>query len=141
MLTDRDANRRKIVETFGQLRRTLKCEDILLVFLAVHGMIDRVGNKDEKYFVPSDADWRDMFGTAIAMNEFRRMLDVEAERVLVIADACYSGDIKLWGGAEEVFKPLSGKGRILIGYDGPAREDKKLGSGYLTYYLLEGLSQ
>ncbi|MCK5023122.1 MAG: caspase family protein [Candidatus Aenigmarchaeota archaeon] len=136
---DNNATRLNIMSIFGELRKNLKPEDTLIVFLAGHGMIDRIADREEKYFLPVDINYQNLFATAIEMNRFHRMLDVRAERVLVIADLCYSGDIKLRGGTEQFFEPLFGKGRILIGYEGVAREDKTLGSGYLTYYLLEGL--
>ena len=42
-------------------------------------------------------------------------------------------------GSGDLFGGLAGKGRIVIGYEGPAREDTNLGHGYLTYYLTEAL--
>jgi len=39
----------------------------------------------------------------------------------------------------DFFAGLAGKGRWLVGHEGPAREDAKLGHGYLTHYLLEGI--
>jgi hypothetical protein len=56
----------------------------------------------------------------------------------VIADACYSGDIIIRG-THDMFEGIGGKGRILIGYEGAARENAKLGYGYLTHYFIEAL--
>jgi len=71
--------------------------------------------------------------------------------MLVIADVCHSRNILLPGtergtkgvrgqGAKELFTRLGGKGCLLLGYDGPGREDARLQHGYLTSFLLKGLS-
>ncbi len=140
VLLDQQATSRGILSAFGRLRRDLKSEDTLIVFLAGHGVVDKVGDREDSYFLPVDAEPTDLFSTAIEMERFRRMLDVPAERILVIADLCHGGNIKLRGSAGALFQRLQGKGHILIGYAGPAREDSALGAGYLTHYLLEGLA-
>jgi len=138
VLTDAEASRRNIMAAFGKVRGRAKPEDTVIIFLAGHGMIERVGAREEKYFVPADANWKDLFSSAIAMEDFRRILRLDAERVLVVADLCHSGAIKTRG-PDVLLKGLAGKGRIVIGYEGPAREDRTLGHGYLTYYLVEAL--
>ena len=129
------------------LRKEVKAEDTILVFLAGHGVSDEESNC---YFLTSDSEMNNLFGTAVGMDEFRRMLKgIKAERLLIIADVCYSRNIALpgqraagqlrSGSSEKLFASMEGKGCLLIGYDGPGREDEKLGHGYLTAFLLEGL--
>jgi len=134
LFVDEAARKREIMKCFGKIRRASRREDTVVIFLAGHGMIE----KDEKYFVPADGEIGNLFGTAIGMDEFTRILKMASDRVLVVADACYSGDIRIRG-PQGFFTGLSGQGRILIGYGGPAREDASLGHGYLTHFLLEGL--
>jgi len=134
LLVDERATRRQIMTWFGKLRGLTRPEDSVVVLLSGHGMIER----DEKYFLTADSEIGNLFGTAISMDEFTRILDMQAEKILVIADACYSGAIRIRG-TQEIFKGLAGKGRVLIGYEGPGREDADLGHGYLTHYLIEAL--
>lgn len=138
LLTDKAATRRNVMGAFGDLRRAVKPEDTVIVFLAGHGVIENIGGTEAKYFVPASADWDDLFATAIDMEEFQRMLNMRSKRVLVVADVCHSGSIKMRG-TSSLFDKLVGEGRILLGHRGPAREDQTLGHGYLTYYLVEAL--
>ncbi|MFH1673375.1 MAG: caspase family protein [Pseudomonadota bacterium] len=138
ILIDSEATASSIRRTLGGLRMNARPEDTVIIFYAGHGTVVDVGGRIEEYLVTYGADWDNLPGTAIAMEEFDRLLRLRAERLLVIADACYSGAIKVRG-SEEIFKGLTGKGRILIGYQGAAREDVKLGHGYLTYYITEAL--
>jgi len=131
---DGQATKRSLMRCFGDLRKKTKPEDTVFVFLAGHGWIE----EDDEYFLPADADLQNLFASAIGMDEFSRILKMDAERVVVIADACYSGKIKLRG-REHLFGKLGGKGRFLIGYEGKAQEDSDLGHGYLTYYFLAGV--
>lgn len=138
ILIDSEATATSIRRTLGSLRMNARPEDTIVIFYAGHGTVVDVGGRIEEYLVTYGADWDNLPGTAIAMEEFDRLLRLSAERLLVIADACYSGAIKVRG-SEEIFKGLTGKGRILIGYQGAAREDVKLGHGYLTYYITEAI--
>jgi len=115
----------------------------VLVFLAGHGLKDAEG---DSYFLTADSEVGELFGTAIGMDEFGRLLGkIRSERLLVIADVCHSKNITLPGArgsrtASELFAALEGKGKLLIGYDGRGREDASLGHGYLTAFLLKGLA-
>jgi len=45
-----------------------------------------------KYLIPSDADPDDLYSTAVPMDEMQTIFGrVEAERMVVFLDACYSG--------------------------------------------------
>jgi len=132
LLVDQNATRRNVMKKFGELRRQLRSEDSLIIQLSGHGMIER----DEKFFLTSDSEVGNLFGTAISMDDFSRILNMESEKILVMADVCHSGAIRIRG-TEEVFRGLEGKGRLLIGYEGTGREDAALGHGYLTYYLMK----
>jgi len=143
LLLDKAATSKGIKRAFGVLRAKVRKEDTVLVFLAGHGLKDKEG---DGYFLTADSVVKELFGTAIGMDEFSRLLGkVRSERLLVIADVCHSKNIALPAArgsrtASELFGTLLGKGTLLIGYDGQGREDTKRGHGYLTAFLLEGLA-
>ena len=143
LLLDKAATSKGIRVAFGSLRAKVRKEDTVLVFLAGHGLKDKEG---DGYFLTADSEVEKLFGTAIGMDEFSRLLGkVRSDRLLVIADVCHSKNITLPAArgsrvASELFGALLGKGTLLIGYDGQGREDTKRGHGYLTAFLLEGLA-
>ena len=69
----------------------------MLVYFAGHGApeVDTRGLERDglaKYLIPSDADPDDLYSTALPMDEMQNVLArIEAERVTVFLDACYSG--------------------------------------------------
>jgi uncharacterized caspase-like protein len=70
---------------------------MVLLFFAGHGapVVDQRGIERDglaKYLVPSDADPDDLYSTALPMDELQNILGrIEAERVVVFLDSCYSG--------------------------------------------------
>lgn len=141
-LCDEEATREAIIDRFARLLTHVRAEDTVIVFLAGHGQIERLGTTEVRYFVPYVTEWGSFYSRGVNMEDFERLLSrLEAERILVLADACYSGSIvKLRGG--RLFSQLAGKGRLVVGYEGVAREDETLGDGghgYLTYFFVEGL--
>ncbi len=139
LLTDQSATRDAIMGRMAEITGNVKKEDSVIIFLAGHGHIERLGMMEEKYFVPYLEQWGGFVSRGIAMSDFKRLLSsMAAEKIFVIADACYSGEmIAMRGG--KLFSGLGGKGRIVLGYEGPAREDAQLGHGYLTYYFVDGI--
>jgi hypothetical protein len=133
-------------------------EDMVIIFFAGHGACEKdvtSPDKDglEKYILPYDADPRDLYASALPMSEMSRIFNrIQSERLIFIADACYSGasggrTINLAGiraNISEAFldRIASGKGRIILTASGAnevSAEDEKLGHGVFTYFLLEGL--
>jgi hypothetical protein len=138
LLTDEEATREAISDKFAELIKAKK-EDTVIVFLAGHGHVERLGATEQKYFVPYVEEWGRFYSRAVALSDFERFLSgVRAERILVVADACHSGEVIAMRGGS-IFSGLAGRGRIVLGYDGPAREDATLHHGYLTYFLVDGL--
>ena len=70
---------------------------IILIRINGHGAVETDpsnpdGDGFEKYLLPYDADLNDLFTTSISMDEVRRILGrIRAERLIFIADTCYSG--------------------------------------------------
>jgi len=107
-----------------------------------------------KYLIPADADPDDLYSTALPIDEMQTIFSrVEAERMVVFLDACYSGAA---GGRtfsakrtratnldDQFLERLTrSKGRAIITASRPSEvsiELAELGHGIFTYYLVQGL--
>jgi len=141
------------------LARSAKKDDTVLIFFAGHGApeIDQRGVERDglaKYLIPSDADPDDLYSTALPMDEMQTIFGrVEAERMVVFLDACYSGAA---GGRtfsskktraanldDQFLERLTrSKGRAIITASRPSEvsiELPELRHGIFTYYLVQGL--
>ncbi|MBI2467225.1 MAG: caspase family protein [Candidatus Rokubacteria bacterium] len=158
--TERKPTLRNIKWALGTfLARSAKKDDTVLIFFAGHGALEidlRGVEKDglAKYLVPADAERDDLYSTALPMDEIQTIFDrIEAERVVVFLDTCYSGAA---GGRtfaskrtraaslDELFldRLTRQKGRVIVTAARPSEvcvELPELGHGLFTYHLLEGL--
>jgi hypothetical protein len=158
-LTDQGATQAEIKSLLGtKIKRKAGKDDTVIIFYAGHGAVeidplDPDGDGYEKYLLPYDARLDDLYSTAIAMKEVKTIFQrIHAERVIFIADTCYSGAS---GGrtmlaskaratlSEKFFERISkGKGRIIISACSAneiSKEDDSLRHGVFSYYLLKGL--
>ncbi len=155
VLTNRQAHRTELVR---RLSRWLPAEgheaDLALIYFAGHGVVHRVGGRDEGYLLPHDADPDDVVAQGIAMSDLARWIeDVHARAVVVCLDCCHAGtllgqegltlrgerDLQL---APSVLQQLSGRGRFLIASCDRGQksiEAEELRHGLFTYHLLRGL--
>ncbi len=163
LLTDRTERKptlRNIKYALGTfLARTAQKEDTVIVYFAGHGApdVDQRGLERDglaKYLIPSDADPDDLFSTALPMDDLTAIFGrIEAERVVMFLDACYSGAA---GGrtfasrttrataVDDLFleRLTRSRGRAIITASRPSElsiELPELGHGIFTYYLTEGL--
>ena len=163
LLTDRTEKRptlRNVKWALGTfLARSAKKDDTVIIFFAGHGApeVDQRGVERDgfsKYLVPSDAEPDDLYSTALPMDELQTIFArLEAERVVVFLDACYSGAA---GGrtfaskktrsahVDDLFleRATSSKGRAIITASRPSEvsiELPDLGHGIFTYYVLQAL--
>ena len=158
--SDRPPTLRNIKWALGTfLARSAKKDDTVLIFFAGHGApeVDQRGVERDglaKYLIPTDADPDDLYSTALPMDEMQTIFGrVEAERMVVFLDACYSGAA---GGRtfsskrtratnvdDQFLERLTrSKGRAIITASRPSEvsiELPELGHGIFTYYLVEGL--
>jgi len=160
--TDRKPTLRNIKYALGTfLARAAQKDDTVIVYFAGHGApeIDqRALERDglAKYLIPSDADPDDLFSTALPMDDLQAIFGrIEAERVVMFLDACYSGAAGLGGRTFAAKRTRAGavddlflerltrsKGRAIITASKPNEvsiELPELGHGIFTYYLAEGL--
>jgi uncharacterized caspase-like protein len=158
--TERKPTLRNLKWALGTfLARAAQRDDTVLIFFAGHGApeVDQRGVERDgfaKYLIPSDADPDDLYSTALPMDELQTIFArLEAERVVVLLDTCYSGAA---GGrtfaslrtravtVDDLFleRLARTKGRAIITASRPnevSLEMAELGHGLFTYYLLQGL--
>jgi hypothetical protein len=141
------------------LARSARKDDTVLIFFAGHGApeVDQRGIELDgfaKYLVPVDADPDDLYSTALPMDEIQTIFArIEAERVVIFLDSCYSGAA---GGrtfaskrtratsVDDLFleRLTRSKGRAIITASRPAEvsiELPELGHGIFTHYVVQGL--
>ena len=157
-LYDGQATKRNIQSLLGtQIRSKAGREDTVIIFFAGHGAPEESetsldGDGIEKYILPCDANTTDHYTTAIPMDEIARIFRrIKAERVILLADCCYSGQTggrtilsKTRANISDAFldRLSKGKGRIIITASSASevsKESDDLKHGYFTYYLLKGL--
>jgi uncharacterized caspase-like protein len=142
------------------LARSAQKDDTVVIFFAGHGApeVDQQGIERDglaKYLIPSDADPDDLYSSALPMDELQTIFGrIEAERVVVFLDACYSGAAGGRTFASKSTRALTvddlflerltrSKGRAIITASRPAEvslEVAEFGHGLFTYYLLQGLN-
>lgn len=160
-LYDSEATVRNMKSVLGTRLPRLadKPEDTVYIFFAGHGAPEKdTDSKDQdgitKYILAYDSDPQDLYSTAMPMDEVARILSrIRAERIIFIADSCYSGGaggrtILASGRRANLSDAFldriaqSGKGRIILSSSNAnevSQESDKLGHGFFTYYLLKGL--
>jgi hypothetical protein len=163
LLTDRTERKptlRNIKYALGTfLARAAQKDDTVIVYFAGHGApeVDPRGLERDglaKYLIPSDADPDDLYSTALPMDELQTIFGrIEAERVVMFLDACYTGGAggrtfasrKTRAGAvDDLFldRLTRSKGRAIVTASRTSEvsvELPELGHGIFTYYLAEGL--
>lgn len=90
LLQNEDATRAKITESLAYFLSKAAPHDLVVIFLAGHGMLEA----GEYFFITHDAMKDNLFGTAIKDVEFSSsMKRISSKRVLLFTDTCHSGDI------------------------------------------------
>lgn len=147
LMTNKEITRRSVDRAVTELRERLKGaspEDVLLVFIAGHGIADR----DDYYFVPPVEDVRDLAGAAaevgISWQTLRRLAAIGCRKVFML-DTCYAGNIVLsekdpayhWKAS---IRPLRRSESLVICATSEGEyswEDVDLKHGVFTYCVLE----
>jgi tetratricopeptide (TPR) repeat protein len=134
------------------LPKVTQPNDVVYLFFAGHGTVE---NGTDGYFVAHDSDPQNLYATALAFEEVEALLrnKLRARHVIVIADACHSGQIgwvdskiesskgindrieNLAKGDRSVLHLLAARG------DEQSFEDERWGGGHgvFSYSLLQGL--
>jgi serine/threonine protein kinase len=156
VLTNRQAHRAELVRRLSSwLPAQGQGADLALIYFAGHGIVHKVGGRDEGYLLPHDADADHPVAHGIAMSDLAKWIeDVNARAVVVCLDCCHAGylpqeGVSLRGPTERdmeiqpsLINQLSGKGRFLIASCDRGQksiEAEELRHGLFTYHLLKGL--
>jgi uncharacterized caspase-like protein len=179
VLTDLQATTRNIREKLNWLARSAQPEDLVVIYIAAHGSSRDFDTAGVNYIITADTeispktrardatsdtdkyvDHDALFATALPMVDVANTVAsrVQAQRVAVFLDTCFSGAAAGSGGTKNVsvamnFKSVStntldrmseGAGRVILAAskeDQESLESASLGHGYFTYYVLQGLQQ
>ena len=159
LLLNQEASLTRLRSALGtHLKNNAGQDDMVIIFFAGHGATEKDvmspdGDGLEKYLLPFDADPKDLYATALPMEEISRIFNrIRSDRLVFIADSCYSGasggrTIGISGtraNLSDAFfdRVTGGKGRVIISASGAnevSAENDELKQGVFTYYLLEGL--
>lgn len=169
LLTDGEATAPAIRTALGTwLPRVAGRNDTVVVFYSGHGSPDLDGNVTEdgvrKYLVTHDADPRDLFATAVPLEDVSAaLMRVRSERTVLLLDACFSGGalqagaaalprgfhasgMDLGGRVTGAFADnlaRSGRGRAVLTACAPSEKSFEYGDlrhGIFTHFVLEGLA-
>lgn len=88
VLSGRDATKRNILDALEQLQRQATQHDIVVVYLAGHGLKSFFGGGYS--FLPHDADPQHVKATWLAESEYRSTLSDLPAKVLLFLDTCYA---------------------------------------------------
>lgn len=153
LLTDNQARRQEIRSGMRWLNESMRPADLAVLFYAGHGIRDARGTF---YLLPTDVEPRDLSRTALSEEELKQSLVNLPGRVLLLLDACHAGKIgeidvigprqrAFRAGADDLMRELAADevGVVVMcaarGREESA-EDPRLGHGYFTQALLEGLA-
>jgi len=159
LLTNEQASLVNLRSTLGtRVKNVARENDMVIIFFAGHGATERDaaspdGDGLEKYLLPFDTDPADLYTTAMPMVEVARILNrIRSERLVFIADACYSGGsggrtVSVSGlraniGDGFLERVVGGRGKVIITASAANEvsvEKDDLQHGVFSYYLLEGL--
>lgn len=154
LLVDEQATLPRIKRLLGRtLPQAAGKNDTVLLYFSGHGgrEADTASDSGQSaYLYPVGADEQDLISTAYPMVDLERSFRrIQAQRVVFLADSCYSGaarDPKAAAqakGSVNALRLLSkSKGRVILSAcqaDQVAQESNKHGHGLFTHYVLEGL--
>ncbi|PSJ73806.1 hypothetical protein C7N43_27220 [Sphingobacteriales bacterium UPWRP_1] len=87
------ATRSGILRALDDLRFEATQHDLVIIYLASHGVTER----DRFYILPYEAEKDNNFATALRMDEIIEAINSMPCNVIVMVDACHSGAIKTGG--------------------------------------------
>jgi helicase len=146
LLKDQEATREEVTNQLKKLQSAVE-EDVVLIYFSGHG-------SETHELVTYDADVADLENTAFPLSTlFEQFQQIPSRQLICILDCCFSGGMgakvlhvnhrsRSLESAEVILEKMSGNGRLIITASSasqPAWETTRMGHGFLTYHLLEGL--
>ena len=153
LLVNENATRDNLTKAIRNDLKPARKDDIIIIYLSGHGASD-LSRPDEYYFICNDGRVDNLFGTAVRMNTQDLLKGIDSDRILLLADACYSGGFnvaldealaKQAAKAADVFFSMfqNLEGRIAISSSRPDEvsfeNSTKYGNSVFTHFLLKGL--
>jgi len=152
-LADAEATGAKLREALFVFLQQADWDDLVFIYYAGHGAPDP-SRPDNLYLLPHDADLNALAATGFPMWDVKTALrrQIQAERVIVVADACHSAGTAdggvvggsdgnaIAGGFAQLFSPSRRLMMTAADTNEFSLEDARWeGHGVFTYFLLEGL--
>lgn len=147
VLLNEHVTREAILAALEGLLHQVRVDDVVLLFLAGHGVQDTsIGSY---YFLPSPANANSLRTHGLRMTDVEEMLRIlrsNVRGVVTMLDTCHPGALGAWRSvmSDELVAPMpAGDGFFLFAASRPgeeSQEDADLGHGAFTYALLEGLA-
>lgn len=149
---DEKATQRRILSELGShgLPRLVKPDDLVVIFFSTHGSPSQLDSKGANYIVAYDSDPDDLYVSGVDMKQiFARLKErTEANRIILIMDACHSGSTAAGGkgivrtGNFDAKALAEGLGQMVIcssQTEERSWESKRYKNGVFTHNLIEGL--
>ena len=158
VLDERSSTTRSgILSALRDLAADLRPQDQFLLYFSGHGTLSADGDDANLFLLPSDAAPSDLAGTAIDLAVVRDYFGLlPAQRKVLVVDSCFHGegkgvanptvavDLSTLSDSVELSSARgmgSGEAHLFASTFGlPAFEDRDLGHGVYTHYLLQALS-
>jgi WD40 repeat protein len=142
-LTGKDVSKETVLSALRNLR-DIEAADVLLLFFSGHGVRERDANGRSKYYyLPTGSTRTNIPNEGLAWDDIAtEVRQLGAGRVILLLDACHSGDIANSASNEKVAASLAGDiGIVFTSSSGNeySFEDPSWGHGAFTRALLDGL--
>jgi len=90
LLTNKEASRGKILRALGEVLRRAQPEDLVILSLAMHGLLDASG--EDLYFLTHEADPNFPEDEGISRHDLLRQISrSKARKIVLFLDACHTG--------------------------------------------------
>lgn len=155
VLRNREATRSAIIAGLQELAAQSQPSDTVVFYFSGHGAQRTAGPDVGTYLCPPEFDGKRPRDTGVEAEELSDLLQrIEAERLLVLIDACRSGavarikadedeDLLKWEfGGQRLDKLAAGNGRVIISASEAHQSSWIVGqyrNSLFTHFLLEGL--
>lgn len=148
VLTNEEVTRESILDGMGRFLRQAGSNDVVVIFVAGHGVLDR--SSGSYYFLPFPVTAQNIISAGMRMSDFDEMVRGVRRRVravVMMLDTCHAGALRVIpsdvAAMDEPAARLSvGDGFFLLAATKPGEQSQEqpvLGHGAFTFALLEGL--
>ena len=158
VLTDEQATLANLRSEINYIAKNAREEDMVVFYMSSHGTsaADDAAAKAEAqtgYIVTHDTDTNNLYGTALPMDELKRVVvdRLRSRRVVTLLDTCFSGDTVRWASGSKnlaidpstVFQGVAqGTGRVVIvSSRGTERSWEGDGNSYFTKCLIAAMKK